>query len=213
MKKYLLLLLILLKFNAEAEPRPSLYIKIQLEYQNGKKETLAFQRTVDFVNLDSLHYSDYLESKIQNWVGAGDTITLYKQWVEFDCEDLWSTEKSMMNVIGLSHPQKIYVARIKSYKLIEVRERGPGIFIYNPLTYEDQSWMKNKPLEMLKSGAELCEFAVYIFENTAETQKFVDELKAINSGSKEYSEKVEEVYQLLNSIGKKRIVVVAYCSC
>ncbi len=213
MKKLVLLMLLIVNLSVNAEPSPFLYLKIQIQFSNGEMKTFGLQTSSETTNLDSLHYSAYLAKEIPAIADYQDSLTLYADWVEFECEDYWSLEKNTMEVIGLFNPQKVYVGDVESYKLIAVKKYGPGVGIYNPLNSDDQEWMRGKPLEVIRTNAEICDFMVNIFEKTVETDKFSRELKAINKSDLNFSQKAERVYELLNSIGEKKIVVVNYCSC
>ncbi len=212
MKKLLLLIILMASISSRADMGDLYFIKIEVEFKDGRKEIRSFFGSTYYINKDSLSNQNYLFRKVPQWTGFRDTINLYRDWVSFDCNNTWQPDSSRLNVISLFHSEKFAIKHIHSFKLLEVQKRPVGPGIHNALTESDQKWMSKKPIKILKTFAELCEFDIYIFEETEDTRQFINKLKEANVLNKSLGEE-QEIYDLLHTIGDKKIVVVQFCSC
>ncbi|MGB0175936.1 MAG: hypothetical protein ACPF9D_02140 [Owenweeksia sp.] len=236
MKKVLLAVLILSGFCARAEYN-GCFFKLSVEKMDGTSFIGHLYMTDAIIKTDSLNNNDYL---VWN-SGRGefmpeDSIRFYKKRLSY----IISLENQQDTIYTLLEPMALSKKEIRNIRVLDKIEQS---YLYGlEILHEsdDYAWLSKKPQTVLKTGGYLCDWEIFIHEESPQTnevqgklRKYEAEAEAklkklsieLNSSDGPYHRELQEninsleerldtdIPEILKGFKGEKVVILAFCSC
>lgn len=219
MKLNFLLALMLITCLVKAEYNNTA-VELEITFANGKIDTLYMED--GSTEYDSLIIGPY---KIPGFE-FNDTIRLLedRQRVKIPWENYHYKKLIYGKVV------KFLPSEIKSARLLSFESNSYATNIYSGVSTQDTSILKNKPLQLVGTGIELCSYDIFIYEETENVKRVLNKIKTFEkflfdkgSGNENSDEEYDifdfeskynpELQSILNEFKEGEVVIFETCTC
>lgn len=215
------------------------YIKFKITTQNQKELIGNIYLAQAYFEKDSIKNSNYLIERFNTLDNRSeDSLVYYKNLLSYQYKQ--EEDTNTYTEYGLINQAMIAIQQIKSIEVLNMIDFWYLLGISSGHSISDTTWMKNKPVEVFRTGGNLCDWQIFVHEATEKTKQTIQQLKNLTNSNTSEIEKLEqelkyldgaeyykakeniesleegmdEKYQeILKSFDGEKVVIISFCSC
>lgn len=216
---FIFLLALSLSLRAEYD---GYYISFTIEQVNGKKQKGYVYMASAYLDMDSLHNTNYLKRALGGKDGDDqDSMTYFKHRIDYHYRNTWdSSISSKYTTYYLTGQKKMPFRLIKKITIDEMIDHTYLFGISTDLKLADTSWIKTEPVKILSYSGYLCSYQVMVHQ---QSKRLTEVLKRLDAKQKQLSSMEldsengdkadEEIGKLISELEGLKVVVITECTC